>query len=558
MAGKVKPKKVYILGNILLIAVYTMIFLAMSYMYRDLNLGLPMFIATICPLGSILIIIFTRIIREKKLYPVAFIALCVTTVINLQNIKSFAGIVSGKMTGIFLKISQSFSWYVPFLLLLLLFYNVLVIPREKDLSKRIPSLFVIFVQFILLIIPTFVVLSKVFGIPIKGFLATSGLLTAIIGLAVQSNLSNIVSGLFLNIEKPFLPGDWVNIGDLTGKVMDISWRTTKIATVKNTLVSIPNKEVAQAKIENLQDRPLEPENGFFIFVSFCVHPHHDPELVLQLVYDALKRVKPVDGRIELGLQWAVLNEFNSKGQQYYIVFDCLDRYQMYNQKHAVLSKVHHVLSQAGITMTQGEIRSRLDRDVGLTALSSFNRTLEDYKSLKESTSNVYFEAIKNEVMLSRVEIFRVLSEEDFRYLAENSKRKRYALDEYIIKQHEEGSTMYVIAEGVVNVEITDKNGNIIEVARLGVTDFFGEMALLTGEPRTASIKAIRPCVALEVSKETMAHLLNKNPDLHTRLSQILAQRKVGLSEAYALSEKQQEEIQSIASKFKLAIMKFFN
>ena len=76
---------------------------------------------------------------------------------------------------------------------------------------------------------TVAIIAYVFDLPVKGLLATSGALAIIIGLALQSSLGDVFSGIVLNIERPYRVGDWIIVDDsLQGKVIETNWRATRI------------------------------------------------------------------------------------------------------------------------------------------------------------------------------------------------------------------------------------------------------------------------------------------------------------------------------------------
>jgi CRP-like cAMP-binding protein len=130
--------------------------------------------------------------------------------------------------------------------------------------------------------------------------------------------------------------------------------------------------------------------------------------------------------------------------------------------------------------------------------------------------------------LSAVDIFAPLSPEEMSQLTEASNSHVFAPGEYVIRAGEAGSSMFVVHRGSVKVQIND-NGTSRSVAVLQEGDFFGEMALFTGEPRTANIVAAEETEVLEIGHEAVKHLFETNPDLVESLSHIIAERRVGLA-----------------------------
>jgi small-conductance mechanosensitive channel len=97
----------------------------------------------------------------------------------------------------------------------------------------------------------FAIISYVFNLPIEGLLATSGAIAIIVGLALQSTLSDVFSGVVLNFSRPYRPGDWISIdGGTEGRVIEMNWRATHVLTAKRDLAIVPNSTIAKAKIVN--------------------------------------------------------------------------------------------------------------------------------------------------------------------------------------------------------------------------------------------------------------------------------------------------------------------
>src|ERR1700692_1659051 len=122
-----------------------------------------------------------------------------------------------------------------------------VLGRQPRESKLVQDLLAALVY----ITATFAIVADVFDLPVKGLLATSGALAIIIGLALQSSLGDVFSGIVLNIERPYRVGDWFILDDtLQGKVIETNWRATHILTVNRDVAIVPNSVIAKSKLVN--------------------------------------------------------------------------------------------------------------------------------------------------------------------------------------------------------------------------------------------------------------------------------------------------------------------
>ena len=500
----------------------------------------------------------TRIIIFLTLVPICtYAALDILNESLLRNIVALSNI--DIKPDLYLRSIRIAYWYTPTFILMLILKNEFIDRNDLDNVTKIPNIIYIVVQVFIFCVPTLLVLSQVFGFELTGILATSGLITAIVGFALQPNLSNIFSGIFVNIEQPFKPHDWITIGDQTGKVIDVSWRSTRLRSFQNTEITIPNETVAKSIVTNW-DRPDKEDmsEGFHIFTTLSFHPHHDPAHISELLFDALKKVRPVDGRPELDLQWVKFTGVDEFGLRFHIAFDCTSRMMKNSQENVVMLEIYKVMRHAGVNMTPGLLQNFLKPDVGLGALEQYTRSHKDFQSTLSDKGNIYNESIKNQVLLKQVPLFSNLDQEQIQIIADTSERLQFAKDQTIIKQGESDNRLFIIADGVVSIELIQPDGSKTELGRLGVGEFFGEMALMTGEPRTADASALRSTLLLVVQKQTIKNIFSENNNFYNEMAKVLAERQVKLGEATLLPEEKSEEVNKLANKIGEAIIRFFS
>ncbi len=500
----------------------------------------------------------TRIIIFLTLVPICtYAALDILNESLLRNIVALSNI--DIKPDLYLRSIRIAYWYTPTFILMLILKNEFIDRNDLDNVTKIPNIIYIVVQVFIFCVPTLLVLSQVFGFELTGILATSGLITAIVGFALQPNLSNIFSGIFVNIEQPFKPHDWITIGDQTGKVIDVSWRSTRLRSFQNTEITIPNETVAKSIVTNW-DRPDKEDmsEGFHIFTTLSFHPHHDPAHISELLFDALKKVRPVDGRPELDLQWVKFTGVDEFGLRFHIAFDCTSRMMKNSQENVVMLEIYKVMRHAGVNMTPGLLQNFLKPDVGLGALEQYTRSHKDFQSTLSDKGNIYNESIKNQVLLKQVPLFSNLDQDQIEIIAETSERLQFAKGQTIIKQGESDNRLFIIADGVVSIELNQADGSKTELGRLGVGEFFGEMALMTGEPRTADASALRSTLLLVVQKQTIKNIFSENNNFYNEMAKVLAERQVKLGEATLLPEEKSEEVNKLANKIGEAIIRFFS
>ena len=448
-------------------------------------------------------------------------------------------------------------YFIPsFFIMIFYKYEILTLNKNKDVA--VPEIITFVFQFLLFAIPSFIVLSFVFDLELTSLLAAGGIVFAAIALSLQSSLSDLIKGIFVNIERPFSINDWITVNDKTGYVENITWRSTRIRTFENTEVIIPNEIVADSILTNWSKQDKEKmSEGFHIFNKIYFHPSHDPENISKLLYNALKKTKPADGREQLDLQWVRFIGVNEFGLEFVVAFDCTKRILKNSQQTQVMMEIHKTLKHAGIQMSSGKLYASLEKDIGLEALDT-HRDETHYEKRKTGEFNPYNESIKNKVLLEKIPIFMSLSDNDLEEISENAERVHFEKDDYIIKQNDKGDSLYVINDGVVSVYLDNENNEKVFLAKLGVSDYIGEGSLLTGEPRSANVIAETPCIVIKVSKEIIKDIFAKNPDVYDYVADILAQRKIKLNMKKNESEKSQNDTKNITQDIKKAIMNFLS
>jgi branched-chain amino acid transport system substrate-binding protein len=389
-------------------------------------------------------------------------------------------------------------WLIPAFLLNLASEKFIWTPLEEKSGRQIPNIVRLFLSFLIYFMAIVGIVAFVYDQQLTSLLATSGVIAMIIGLAIQINISNIFSGIAINIESPFKLGDWVQIGDLEeGKVVDITWRSTWILTRKECILSIPNSMASESPILNF----CFPDNVYWLWPTVYVHPKHSPERVKKILLDAL-----------LSANHKVLKEpapvvfftgINEWAAGYWIAF-CADDYA---NKYSILEEVW---TRVWFHLNRSGIRPAVQR-----------QEIHLFKGIKERGGE---EATKPITLLKEIEIFKPFSEEAKQHLSQNIRRHRFGQDDVIVQEGDAGDSLFIIVEGVVAVRVETDEGKIKEVARLGAGDFFGEMALLTGEDRTATVVAIVDTCLFELTKADIRPLIIKQPEVLERVSKVLASR----------------------------------
>ena len=381
-------------------------------------------------------------------------------------------------------------------------------PLEKVSKRIIPRVIKTFVAGPVYFVALFGIFASVFQRDVTSLIATSGVLMMVIGLALQSNLSNIISGIVINLARPFRPGDWVRIGDAPmAKVLDISWRAVKVQTFSNSVVSVPNSLAASSRIENCS----YPNSRYFIFQTLYFETRHDPNRLTALLYDGLRLAESVDGRRRLDLMWVKFNGITEQGLKFLVAFDVYDRSLMNSQEHVVFTSIARVLKHAGIGLG-GQTESSI-RQMVLRGRPTIGGEVESHPA-----------PLPCEALLAATDGFAEVDSAERQQLAQAMTLRRFGPGECIIRRGTptKGASLYLIAEGVLVVSSQTEAGEH-EVGRFGPGDCIGEAALFA-ETQPDSVAAAGMVAVYELPVAALAEVAGNQSALLERLKLIHQER----------------------------------
>jgi small-conductance mechanosensitive channel/CRP-like cAMP-binding protein len=346
------------------------------------------------------------------------------------------------------------------------------------------------------------------GVTLSSIVTTSAVITAVIAFALQDTLGNIMGGLALQLEGTIRVGDWIRVDKTEGKVKELRWRHTAIETRNWDTVVIPNSVLMKGEVTVLgrrTDQPLQHRQWVYFNVDFRVPP---PE-VISAVNDALQSVE-IEGIATEPKPHCITTEFKESYIQYAARYWLTDLAQDDPTNSRVRQRILFALKRAGIAPS-----------IPAHAVFMTEET-EEHKGLhQEKEISLRLKALQG------VELFHTLDQDELRMLAERLRYAPFVHGEAMTRQGAIAHSLYVITQGSGEVFITE-NGLKRTVATLHSGDFFGEIALLTGVPRTATIIALEDTVCYRLDQEGVHELLHSRPEIAEHISHILARRKVEL------------------------------
>ncbi|MEO6742345.1 MAG: mechanosensitive ion channel family protein [Chthoniobacteraceae bacterium] len=340
------------------------------------------------------------------------------------------------------------------------------------------------------------VLRVAYGFRVDAFLAGSGIVAVVIGLAMQETLANIVSGIALQFGKPFLVGDWLIVDSQRAEVIEMNWRSTKLRTNDDYYVDIPNKAIVSHTITNLSYPTKTHSNRIRIGFEYTVPPNHVRELLRRATANA-------PGVLDMPPPKVFLKEFGESAIIYEIKYSLDDERRFNDIEDAIRTNVWYEARRAGLAIPFPMRTVEVRRHVAGSAKPT--------SDLREK--------------LARQELLAPLDDEQKNRLLDHARLVRFGRGEKVIRQGSEGCSMFVIVHGEVDVVI-HANGTDTTVATLHPGEAFGEMCLLTGEKRSATVLAKSDCELWEIDRAHLQPLIQENQALAERLSEMLARRQM--------------------------------
>ena len=332
---------------------------------------------------------------------------------------------------------------------------------------------------------------------LKGVLAGSGIAAIILGFAGQNLFGGIIAGMSLQINRPYKVGDWLQVGDRFAEVMEINWRSTRLRTNDTIYLDIPNNEIVRTTIVNLHYPTQVHAMRIRIGIDYDVPPNR--------VKDALGRAaQSANGVLPTPPVKVFLVDFGDHAVTYEIKYYMGNHARINEINDAVRTNVWYELKRQRIKVPY---------------------PIQDLYLHRPAVRSVQEDHDEARAILRGEPLFDCLSDSQIDNLVKQSELNHFGRGERVIEEGAEGDSMFILLRGAAQVSIS-KNGSAIPVATLRSGDCFGETSLLTGEKRSATVRADGDCYVMEIGKDVMADVIRDSPDCLKQLSELLAKRKM--------------------------------
>jgi small-conductance mechanosensitive channel/CRP-like cAMP-binding protein len=353
-------------------------------------------------------------------------------------------------------------------------------PRDGKLVQDILSA-------LIYLTAAFAIVAYVFDLPIQGLLATSGVIAIVLGLALQSSLNDVFSGLVLSLSHPYKAGDWIKIdGGTEGRIVELNWRATHILTGRQDLAIVPNSTIAKSKIVNLDY----------------------PSAIHGMTIEVRLSAPPASGKNILEL--ALLNS------QLILAFP---------RPSVLIQSIDAMQTEFEITFFVDRLDSELFDLISRHAVAAGARLgppkNAPYQPRDDAALNI--KDLNPETVLTLAGIFVSLTPDERAAIAAKLKKASYDKGDVLVKTDDMLQSLFIVGSGVLSVTRPDNIGEK-EWLRFGPGDYFGEMGLLADKRATANITAVAPSTVYELTKADLKPILEASPEIAQELSRAMAQR----------------------------------
>ncbi|MCB1024807.1 MAG: mechanosensitive ion channel [Acidobacteria bacterium] len=380
-------------------------------------------------------------------------------------------------------------------------------------QHEVASLLRTILSVIIYIVAFFIIFQTQYPkIPLAPLFTGSTILGIVVGLALQDTLGNLFSGIAIQADQSFQVGDIISIKNQgIGTVENVSWRGVKIRTFQNKLLVISNTVIGK---ETIEVAPKDNLNARI--VNFNTLFTNSPAKVIQVVREAVRQVENVSPKRRPIVRICNLGESGVDWEVKYWVTN----YRQHNDTDALIrQRIWYAFQREGL-------------DFAYPTRTIYTAKQSEEGSVFVETEDEICERINN------VPIFAPLSSEETQKIAKSCSIRVFAPEEPIIKKGQEDKSMFVIHRGIVHIQVVE-NGTAKTVSTLREGDFFGEMSLFTGEPRTADVISDTETQVLEIEPYIMKPILENNPDVARVIGEIIDERRISLAA-------EAEEIKSMA------------
>ncbi len=365
--------------------------------------------------------------------------------------------------------------------------------------SRVPKLLIDLARLFLILLGSAIVLATVWNADLAGLVTALGVSSIVIGLALQDTLGSIMSGIALLFERPFSVGDWLYVGGVVGQVIDINWRAIRLQTLEREMVIIPHKVISGETIRNF-NQPLQL-HAERIRLGFSYND--PPNLARQVLKSTALETQGILTDPEPQIFTVSYDDF---AVTYEVKFFIRDYGELEEIRDRFMTRVWYAAQRNHLTIP---FPSR--------TLYHFHGPTTQAKQVSEKFTD----------SLNSLPAFVPLDKQQqkLKSPSQGIMLQHFATGESVVRQGYTGNALYIIVSGQAQVTTTNSLEQEVEVLTLKAGEFFGEMALFSGEPSTVSVIALEDLEVLMIDAFVVNQMIDRQPSFAREISQILEIRR---------------------------------
>jgi small-conductance mechanosensitive channel len=375
--------------------------------------------------------------------------------------------------------------------------NAIIFEQAKadTWRARVPKLLIDLFRLFLVLLGTAIVLAAVWKADLAGLVTALGVSSIVIGLALQDTLGSVMSGIALLFERPFSVGDWLEVGDTIGQVIDINWRAVRLQTFEHEMVIIPHKLIGNEIIRNFS-RPIaihaeRIRHGF---------SYNDPPNLAKHVL--LTTALETQGILQEPEPQVFTISYDDFAITYEVKFFIDDYSNIESIRDRFMSRIWYAAQRNSLTIP-----------FPIRTLYHFHGPT----SRAEGTSKKFTESLQS------VPSFVPLQNPDS--TADGIDLQHYGAGEKVILQGTNSNALYIVIAGKALMTVCDRDQIEHELLTIKTGEFFGEMTLFSGEPSPIAVTAIADLEVMMLSASAVNQMIDRQPTFAREISQILETRR---------------------------------
>lgn len=374
-------------------------------------------------------------------------------------------------------------------------YLVIDVYLRIHTRREVPSFIRDAILLVVYLAAGIISLRLVFKIDISAIVTTTTVITATIAFAMQSTLANALSGFSIQTDRMLERQNWISIKEknIFGEIINVGFRYTTLRNLENYLILVPNSVIMQSIVTyhgslKTDDKPALQVD---VMLGYDMPPESAKTLLLQAILDESEILHSPEPLVRL-------IALNDSGITYQLKFCIDDPSGRVRVQDSIYSRVWYAVNRAGYSFPF------------------------PHRQIISSEAKQPFEFSRPHIAeeLRKAELFTMLDDDTITSIADHATVDVFGAGEVVVRQGDAGSSLFMVLKGTLQVAVDD-----VIVGSIQKDSFFGEMSLLTGEPRSATVRAFSEVWLAEVKKELLEPIFACNPVVLDRLSNILAERE---------------------------------